>query len=126
MGELGGWERATWYDEPDSQPRSEYSHGQQNWFDACTAGGAAVRLGVTLFREEPIFADGQPVGLTTSGMSGHRVDASLGTGPVKRPFATTPDWLAATRFEIGVGERQVAARAQLAPWHDPGHLRMRG
>ena len=79
-----------------------------------------------LFHEEPIFADGQPVGVISSGMYGHRVNASLGMGYVKRPHAITPDWLAATGFEIGVGDRRVAARAQLAPWYDPGNLRVRG
>ena len=52
-------------------------------------------------------------------MYGHRVDASLGMGYVKRPHAITPDWIAATRFEVNVGDRRVAARAQLAPWYDP-------
>ena len=78
-----------------------------------------------LFHEEPIFADGQAVGVTTSGMYGHRVDAALGMGYVKRPFAITPDWIAATRFEIGVGDRRVPARAQLAPWYDPKSERVR-
>ena len=78
-----------------------------------------------LFHEEPIFADGQAVGVITSGMYGHRVDAALGMGYVKRPFAITPDWIAATRFEIGVGDRRVPARAQLAPWYDPKSERVR-
>lgn len=72
-----------------------------------------------LVHEEPIFADGQPVGVTTSGMFGHRVGASLGMGYVKRPHPITPDWIAATRFEIGVGDRRVPAQAQLGAWYDP-------
>jgi 4-methylaminobutanoate oxidase (formaldehyde-forming) len=78
-----------------------------------------------IYHEEPIFADGEPVGVITSGMYGHRVNASLGMGYVKRPHAVTPDWIAATRFEIGVGDRRVAARAQLTPWYDPKSERVR-
>ncbi len=78
-----------------------------------------------IYHEEPIFADGAPVGVITSGMYGHRVAASLGMGYVKRPHAITPDWIAATRFEVGVGDRRVAAQAQLAPWYDAKSERVR-
>ena len=74
--------------------------------------------GELLHHEEPIFADGEPVGVVTSGMYGHRVGAPLGMGYVRRPHAVTPQWIAATRFEIGVGDRRVPALAQLAPWYD--------
>ena len=78
-----------------------------------------------LHHEEPIFADGQAVGVTTSGMYGHRVAASLGMGYVKRPHAITPDWIAATRFEIGIGARRVPAQAQLGAWYDPKSARVK-
>lgn len=78
-----------------------------------------------LVHEEPIFADGEPVGVTTSGMYGHRVQASLGMGYVRRPHAVTAEWIAATRFEIGVGDRRIGARAQLGAWYDPGNERIR-
>ncbi|MDE2455556.1 MAG: FAD-dependent oxidoreductase [Burkholderiales bacterium] len=78
-----------------------------------------------LYHEEPIFADGEAVGVTTSGMYGHRVDASLGMGYVKRAHAITPEWVAHARFEIGVGARRVPAAAQLGAWYDPGNDRVR-
>ena len=78
-----------------------------------------------LFHEEPIFADGQPVGVITSGMHGHRVEAALGMGYVKPGHAVTPAWVAATRFEIGVGDRLVPAQAQLGAWYDPKGLRVK-
>jgi glycine cleavage system aminomethyltransferase T/glycine/D-amino acid oxidase-like deaminating enzyme len=81
--------------------------------------------GALIHHEEPIFADGQPVGVITSGMYGHRVDASLGMGYVQRPHPVTADWIAATRFEIGVADRRVAARAQPGPWYDPQQLRIK-
>ena len=79
----------------------------------------------SLFHEEPVYADGQVVGLITSGMYGHRVDASLGMGYVRCPHPVTPQWIASARFEIGVGDRRVAARAQLGPWYDPKGERVR-
>jgi len=78
-----------------------------------------------LFHEEPIYADGKAVGVITSGMYGHRVEASLGMGYVRLPHALTPDVIAATRFEIGVGDRRVRASAQLAPWYDPKGARIK-
>ncbi len=78
-----------------------------------------------LTHEEPIFADGQPVGVITSGMYGHRVEASLGMGYVRQSHPVTADWVAATRFEIGVGDRRVPAQAQLGPWYDPRNERVR-
>ena len=78
-----------------------------------------------LHHEEPIFADGEVVGVITSGMFGHRIGASLGMGYVSRPHAVSPDWIAATRFEIGIGERMVRARAQLGAWYDPKNERVR-
>ena len=51
--------------------------------------------------------------------SATRVGASLGMGYVKRPHPITPDWIATTPFEIGVGDRRVPAQAQLGAWYDP-------
>ncbi len=81
--------------------------------------------GELLHHEEPIFADGRPVGVITSGMYGHRVEASLGMGYVQQPHAVTPEWIAATRFEVGVGDRRVPARARLGAWYDPKNERIR-
>jgi glycine cleavage system aminomethyltransferase T/glycine/D-amino acid oxidase-like deaminating enzyme len=78
-----------------------------------------------LHHEEPLFADGKPVGVITSGMYGQRIGASLGMGYVTRPHAITADWIATTRFEIGVGDRRVSAQAQLGAWYDPNNERVR-
>lgn len=78
-----------------------------------------------LIHEEPIYADGRPVGVITSGMYGHRVDASLGMGYVRFDEPVTAERVAASRFEIGVGDRRVPARAQIGPWYDPAGRRMR-
>lgn len=81
--------------------------------------------GEFLHHEEPIFADGEPVGVVTSGMYGHRVQASLGMGWVRRPHAVTAEWIAATRFEVGVASRRVPAGAQLGAWYDPRNERVK-
>lgn len=75
-----------------------------------------------LIHEEPIFANGQPVGVITSGMYGHRVNASLGMGYVHLDAPITAETLGAMGFEIGIGDRLIQAEAQLAPWYDPKGL----
>lgn len=78
-----------------------------------------------LYHEEPIFADGRAVGVITSGMYGHRVGASLGMGYARLSQPIDTALVAATRWEIGVGDRRVTARAQLGPWYDPKSERVR-
>jgi len=75
-----------------------------------------------LIHEEPIFANGQPVGVITSGMYGHRVNASLGMGYVHLDAPITAETLGAMGFEIGIGDRLIQAEAQLTPWYDPKGL----
>ncbi len=78
-----------------------------------------------LYHEEPVFADGVAVGSITSGMYGHRVGASLGMGYVKMPDPIDAALLAATRFEVGVGERRVLAEVRLGAWYDPKSERVK-
>lgn len=72
-----------------------------------------------LYREEPIIVNGQPSGAITSGMYGHRVEASLGMGYVRAAEPVTADWLAAQKFEIEIGWERYEAHAQLTPFYDP-------
>ncbi len=76
-----------------------------------------------LTHEEPIFANGRAAGMITSGMYGHRVEASLGMGYVRLQEPITPELLRATRFDIGVGDRRIQAQAQLGAWYDPKNER---
>jgi 4-methylaminobutanoate oxidase (formaldehyde-forming) len=78
-----------------------------------------------LIHEEPVFADGRAVGLITSGMYGHRVEASLGMGYVKLAQPITAELLRATHFEIGVGDRRVPAEARFGAWYDPKNERVK-
>jgi heterotetrameric sarcosine oxidase gamma subunit len=78
-----------------------------------------------LYHEEPIFADGKPVGVTTSGMFGHRLNASLGMGYVRLAEPISAELIKSIRFEIDVAGRRVPCEAQLSPWYDPKNERIR-
>ncbi len=79
-----------------------------------------------LYHEEPIYRDGALVGSITSGMYGHRLEASLGMGYVHDEEGVTPAFLESGRFEIEVAWERVPARAQLRPFYDPDMARIRG
>lgn len=53
FGELNGWERANWYEEPGSTPVYGYSYGRPSWFDRVRAEHDAAREGVVLFDLSP-------------------------------------------------------------------------
>ena len=78
-----------------------------------------------LYREEPILVNGQRAGAITSGMYGHRLDASLGMGYVRAGEAITADWVAAQKFELEIGWERYPVDAQLEPFYDPKMQRMK-
>ena len=47
-------------------------------------------------------------------------------GYVKLDQPITADLIRATAFEIGIGDRRVAAQAQLGGWYDAKNERVRG
>ncbi|MEM7043450.1 MAG: aminomethyltransferase family protein, partial [Pseudomonadota bacterium] len=72
-----------------------------------------------LYHEEPIYRDGELIGSITSGMYGHRLDASLGMGYLRASDGVSKDFVDAGRYEIEVAAERVPATAQLAPFYDP-------
>ncbi len=78
-----------------------------------------------LYKEEPIWMNGSRAGGITSGMLGHRLDASLGMGYVRADEPVTAAWLAAQRFEIEIGWERYEAEARLEPFYDPKSLRVK-
>ncbi|KWF91843.1 FAD-dependent oxidoreductase [Burkholderia cepacia] len=78
-----------------------------------------------LYHEEPIWCNGKIVGSITSGMYGHRIDASLGMGYVNNADGVTADWLAQNSFEIEVAWEKIPAKASLAPFYDPKNTRIK-
>ncbi|WP_027135915.1 GcvT family protein [Geminicoccus roseus] len=78
-----------------------------------------------LHHEEPIWCGDRIVGSVTSGMYGHRVEASLGMGYLEADRPITREWLAAHPLEVEIAWRRVPVQAQLAGWYDPDHTRIR-
>lgn len=78
-----------------------------------------------LYREEPILVNGQRAGSITSGMYGHRLDASLGMGYVRADEPITPAWVAAQKFELEIGWERYPVEVQLEPFYDPKMLRIK-
>ncbi len=77
-----------------------------------------------LYHDEPIYLDDQMVGMTTSGMYGHRLQASLGMGYVRLEEPISNERLQAARIEIEVAGTRLPARAQLGPHYDPKGVRI--
>ncbi len=78
-----------------------------------------------LVHEEPILRRGRLVGSITSGMYGHRLDASLGMGYVSLDEPVTAEVLSAGGFDVEVAARRIPATLQLGPWYDPTMRRVR-
>ena len=69
---------------------------------------------------EPVFADGTVIGVTTSGAYGHRVGRTLGFAFVDPAYAAP-----GTSFDVGIlGERR-PARVLAEPAYDPANVRIR-
>ena len=78
-----------------------------------------------LYHDEPIWADGESVGRTTSGAYGHTLGGAVALGYVRCDQADIVDFVASARFEIEVAGRRFPAKASLAPMYDPDNLRIR-
>jgi glycine cleavage system aminomethyltransferase T/glycine/D-amino acid oxidase-like deaminating enzyme len=78
-----------------------------------------------LHHEEPIWSGGRIVGAVTSGMYGHRLEASLGMGYVTADVPIDAGWLADHPLEVEIACERVPAQAQLGAWYDPDNVRIR-
>ena len=79
-----------------------------------------------LYHNEPIYRDGEAVGITTSGMYGHTLGGAVALGYVRHEAGVSSDFIKSGRFEIQAADRRYPARASLAPLYDPGNSRIRG
>ena len=79
-----------------------------------------------LYHEEPIWSDGAIIGSITSGMHGHRIDASIGMGYINHPDGVTRDLVDGSSFEIEIAWDRQRAHAQLQPLYDPRSERIKG
>ena len=78
------------------------------------------------YHEEPIVADGEIVGRTTSGMFGHTLGATVAMGYVRREAGVTRQWLESARFEIEVECERYRVTPSLRPFYDPTMQRVKG
>jgi len=78
-----------------------------------------------LFHDEPIFSAGKLVGITTSGMWGHRVNRSLGIAMLEESNGVTKANIESHDYEIEVASRRYPIDVQLAPFYDPTSKRMK-
>ena len=78
-----------------------------------------------MYHDEPIYADGQLVGITTSGAWGHRVERSLGIALLKNSQGLSKDWLSQHVFEIEIAGIRYPLEVQIPPFYDPHGLRLK-
>ena len=80
---------------------------------------------ILAYHNEPIYRDGQRVGITTSAMYGHTLGATVALGYVSDAAGVGDDFVNAGRYEIDIGGRRYGARASITPLYDPRNLRVR-
>ena len=77
-----------------------------------------------LVGDEPVYWDGEPVGLVRSGGFGHTLGAACGIAGISRDTGFTAADLAAGSFEVDVAGTRVPARVSLRPFLDPERARI--
>ena len=78
-----------------------------------------------MIHDEPIYRNGEPVGLTTSAAWGHRIGKSLAIAELKHAAGVTKDWLEAGTFEVEVALQRYPITVQFAPFYDPKSSHMK-
>lgn len=79
-----------------------------------------------LIHDEPIFCEGQMVGLTTSGAWGFRVNKSLGIAVMEHPEGINAKFFESKQFEIEVACKRYPIEVKLNGFYDPSNSRMQG
>ena len=81
---------------------------------------------VMLHHDEPIYRNGERMGLTTSGGWGHTVGAAIALGYANaEPGTLNAKWIQSGEWEIEVAGQRHAALASLRPAYDPRGVRVR-
>jgi glycine cleavage system aminomethyltransferase T/glycine/D-amino acid oxidase-like deaminating enzyme len=82
---------------------------------------------VMLHHDEPIYRDGERMGLTTSGGWGHTLGAAVAMGYAKgEPGSLDANWIRSGEWEIEVTGKRHPASVSLRPGYDPASERVRG
>ena len=77
-----------------------------------------------MLHDEPIFRNGEFVGLTTSAAWGHRVSKSLAIAELSHADGVTAAWLNSGQFEVEVALKRFPITVQLGAFYDPRGERM--
>ena len=81
---------------------------------------------VMLYHDEPIYRDGQRMGLTTSGGWGHTLDAAVALGYAKgERGCIDAEWIRSGEWESELAGTRDPATAALRPAYDPAGHRVR-
>jgi heterotetrameric sarcosine oxidase gamma subunit len=78
-----------------------------------------------LHHNEPIYRNGERVGITTSAMYGHTLGASVALGYLSQPEGVSDAFVTGGGYEIDAGGVRCRARASLRPLYDPTNARIR-
>ena len=78
-----------------------------------------------MIHDEPVYRDGEAVGLTTSAAWGHRVGKSLAIAELTHIPGVTREWLATGSFEVEIALQRYPITVQFAPFYDPKSERMK-
>ncbi|MBI1383856.1 MAG: FAD-dependent oxidoreductase [Rhizobiales bacterium] len=78
-----------------------------------------------VYHFEPIYRDGALAGYVTSGNYGHHLGGAIAMGYVSCERGESDAQVLASRYEVDVAGRRVAAEASLKPMYDPTSARVR-
>ena len=78
-----------------------------------------------LLHDEPIFRNGDLVGMTTSGAFGYTLGRSVAMGYVTMPEGADKAWFEDVSYNIELGGSRFPATASLRPFFDPAHERVK-
>ena len=78
-----------------------------------------------LYHNEPIWMNGEAVGITSSASYGHTLGAAVALGYLHHADGITPELVASSQFEIEVAGKRYPAVASLQPMYDPNMSRVK-
>ena len=78
-----------------------------------------------MIHDEPIYRNGERVGLTTSAAWGHRVNKSLAIADISHAGGIDNKWIEAGEFEVEVATTRYPVSLQMRPFYDPNQARIK-
>jgi glycine cleavage system aminomethyltransferase T/glycine/D-amino acid oxidase-like deaminating enzyme len=78
-----------------------------------------------LYHNEPLYRDGERIGITTSAMYGHTLRAAVALAYVRHEDGVRDEYVTDGHYEIETADRRLPAKASLVPLYDPKSSRVR-